>query len=163
MILFLKNLLFTIIFPGSVAVYIPLLIVHGRSITSIPRLLGLGMLLLTIGAAIYLWTVWDFAISGKGTPLPIDAPKCLVVRGLYHYCRNPMYVGVLMVILGWGALFADGWLLVYACAVGVIVHLFVVFYEESRLLQLFGDEYESYRRTVDRWLPRAPKQMTPRP
>jgi protein-S-isoprenylcysteine O-methyltransferase Ste14 len=156
-ILFVKNLLFTLIFPGAVGVYIPLLIARGRSVSSFSSLLVLGILLLAIGSIIYLWTVWEFAMRGKGTPLPVDAPKILVVRGPYRYCRNPMYVGVLMVILGCGGLFADEWLLVYAGVVGVIVHLFVVFYEEPTLKKLFGDEYESYRCIVGRWLPAPPK------
>ncbi len=98
--LFAKNLLFTILILGTVAVFTPLLIARGRSITSYALPILNGVVLLAAGASIYLWTVWDFAPFGKGTPLPIDAPKKLVVRGLYRYKRNPMYVAVLTVILG---------------------------------------------------------------
>jgi protein-S-isoprenylcysteine O-methyltransferase Ste14 len=106
-----------------------------------------------MGAGIYAWTVWDFASFGRGTPLPIDAPKKLVVRGMYRYTRNPMYSGVILVILGWASVFALGWLFVYALGVGVVFHLFVVMYEEPRLKQLFGEEYETYRAGVGRWVP----------
>ena len=86
--LFLKNLLFTVVAPGTVAVYLPALIV--RSAT--PGWLWLGAPFFIAGTAIYAWTVWDFAVGGKGTPAPIDAPKILISRGLYRFVRNPMYV-----------------------------------------------------------------------
>src|SRR4030066_2061855 len=116
--LFLKTLLFPIRVPGTGAVHLPLLITRGRGISSNPLGLAIGILLLILGAAIYSWTVWDFATIGKGTPLPLDAPKKLVVRGLYRYTRNPMYLGVILVILGWAGLFGYGWLLLYALGVG---------------------------------------------
>ncbi len=151
--LFLKNLLFSILVPGSVAVYIPLLISSGSNITSHLWLRMVGTFIIALGAAIYSWTVWDFASFGRGTPLPIDAPRKLVVRGLYQYIRNPMYMGVILVILGWSAAFASVWLLLYALGVLIIVHLFVVVYEEPRLKMLFGAEYVTYHSIVGRWVP----------
>ncbi len=85
---------------------------------------------------------------------PSDAPKKLVVRGLYRYTRNPMYVGVLTVLLGWAAMFRGTTLLLYAFCVGICFHLFVVLYEERRLGQQFGAEYHDYCEKVGRWLPR---------
>ena len=135
------------------AVYIPLLIAHSRIVGASLFLFVIGVALLALGSVIYLWTVWDFARSGRGTPLPMDAPKILVVRGLYRYTRNPMYLGVITAILGWSALFSDGWLLLYALGVWVSTHLFVILYEEPRLTKLFGSEYEKYCQTVSRWVP----------
>ena len=113
----------------------------------------IGLVLLSIGATTYLWTLWDFEYTGGGTPLPIDAPKKLVIIGLYRYIRNPMYVGVIMIILGWASVFTDWRFLIYALGVGIAVHLFVVMFEEPRLNELFGVEYESYRMVVGRWIP----------
>jgi protein-S-isoprenylcysteine O-methyltransferase Ste14 len=152
--LFLKNLLFTVLVPGAVAVYVPLIITSDQDIAKDLIYRAIGTLLLLMGALIYLWTVWDFASLGKGTPLPLDAPRHLVVRGLYRIIRNPMYLGVLLVITGWAGIFASEWLLVYALGVGVVVHLFVVFYEEPKLSILFGKEYEVYCQDVGRWMPR---------
>ena len=154
MVLFLKNLLFTIFVPGTVAVYIPLLIAQNRSPAS-GLMLAFALSVLVSGAAIYTWCVWDFATFGRGTPAPIDAPKKLVVRGLYRYTRNPMYVGVLTVILGWAAFFQTANLVLYALAVGTCFHLFIIFYEERHLAGEFGSQYEAYRAKVARWLPRA--------
>jgi protein-S-isoprenylcysteine O-methyltransferase Ste14 len=151
--LFIKNVIFTLVVPGTVAIYIPLIIAHSRISSASPFLFVMGMALLALGIVIYLWTVWDFTIYGRGTPLPMDAPKTLVVHGLYRYTRNPMYLGVIMVILGWSALFSDGWLLLYALGVWVSTHFFIVLYEEPRLTKLFGSEYEGYRQRVSRWVP----------
>jgi protein-S-isoprenylcysteine O-methyltransferase Ste14 len=154
MVLLLKNLLFTVLVPGTVAVYVPLRIVSVRSPDwGLQSLAAVALLLL--GAAVYAWCVWDFASFGRGTPAPIDAPKQLVVRGLYRYSRNPMYVGVLALILGWALLFQAASLLIYALAVAACFHLFVVLYEERHLLAEFGSRYRDYRAEVPRWLPRV--------
>ena len=88
----LKSILFTVLIPGTAAVYVPLLAVRGRAAAGgVSMVLGASMV--AIGVSIYLWCVWDFATFGRGTPAPIDAPKKLVVRGLYRFTRNPMYVG----------------------------------------------------------------------
>jgi protein-S-isoprenylcysteine O-methyltransferase Ste14 len=84
----------------------------------------------------------------------LDAPKRLVIRGLYRYTRNPMYVGVLTAILGWALIFKSSTLVFYGLCVGACFHLFVVFYEERRLRRLFGSEYDDYCARVGRWLPR---------
>ncbi len=157
--LLIKNLLFTIFIPGTVAVYLPLLIAHGRSFVSEPAFLIIGIVLILIGTVVYGWTVYDFAVSGKGTPLPIDAPRKLVVRGLYRYVRNPMYLGVLLVILGWVWVFADLRIWLYGLVVALIAHVFVVRYEEPHLENTFKDEYVAYKASVGRWLPRI-KRVT---
>ncbi len=152
MVLLLKNLLFTFAVPGTVAVVIPHWIA-GRAQASSGRPLVLALLLFAIGAAIYSWCVWDFASYGRGTPAPIDAPKRLVVRGLYRWTRNPMYVGVLTVILAWAVLFQVTGLVAYAAIVATCFHLFIVLYEEPHLEREFGEQYAEYRSHVGRWLP----------
>ena len=58
------------------------------------------MALILVGAAGLLWCFFDFVTKGRGTPNPLDAPKKLVVNGLYRYSRNPMYVAGLLVLCG---------------------------------------------------------------
>lgn len=151
--LLLRNLLFTLLVPGTVAVAVPLLLAGDRPRAS-GGLLALACVLLGAGAAVYAWTVWDFAAYGRGTPAPIDAPRRLVVRGLYRWTRNPMYVGVLCVILGQALLFRAWALVLYAAGVALAFHLFVRLYEEPHLRRSFGEAYETYRARVPRWLPR---------
>lgn len=159
MVLFFKNLLFTLIVPGTFAVYLPLLIVPSRPLVMGPAF-GIGCLLVLLGASIYAWCVWDFATFGRGTPAPIDAPKKLVVRGLYRYTRNPIYTGVLTVILGWATLFGAFELVPYAVGVGAFFQMLVVVFEEPQLRAEFGSEYEQYCAHVGRWLPRLPAGPT---
>ena len=151
--LLVRNLVFTGLVPGTVAGLVPWLLVGDRA----PEPGGarvLALLLFAVGIALYGWCVWDFASFGRGTPAPIDAPRHLVVRGLYRLSRNPMYLGVLAVILGWAALFAHATVVVYAVAVFTAFHTFVVYYEEPHLAQTFGDEYAAYRASVARWIGR---------
>jgi len=151
--LLLKNLLFTLLVPGTVAVYLPWMIA-GRQVPASGLVSVIGFSLLALGVAIYACCVWDFATFGRGTPAPIAAPEKLVVRGLYRYTRNPMYVGVLTVILGWAVHFRAAELLSYALVVGTCFQLFIILYEERQLKRAFGSEYEDYCARVGRWLPR---------
>ncbi len=153
MALFLKNLTFTLLVPGSVAFYVPLLIASPAPADGLPQgIRWLGLAPLAAGVAIYLWCAWDFAIFGRGTPAPIDAPTRLVIRGPYRYVRNPMYVGVLSAIVGWALYLASARLCLYGAAVWTAFHLFVVLYEEPDLRSRFGAEYERYCAVVNRWL-----------
>lgn len=151
--LFWKNLVFTIAIPGTVAVVLPLWLVAGKEPGSTLAII-LALPFLIFGAAIYTWCVWDFATLGRGTPLPLDAPKKLVVRGLYRHSRNPMYVGVLCIILGWLVMFQSLVLAAHALAVFTLFQLFITLYEEPHLRRVFGAEYENYCRKAGRWLPR---------
>ena len=111
--LFLKIALFTLVVPGAVAVLVPLLLGGDRTVAG-GAWLGLAVCLFALGVALYVRAVWDFAVLGKGTPAPIDAPKRLVVRGIYRYSRNPLYIAMLTLIAGWAAFFGTAVLLAYA-------------------------------------------------
>ena len=114
----------------------------------------LGVVPIAIGLACYLWCAWDFATAGQGTPGPWDAPRRFVARGLYRIVRNPMYIGVVLILLGESIVFKSLSLLIYAALVWVAFFLTVVGYEEPTLTKRFGATYEEYCRTVPRWLPR---------
>jgi len=157
MILLLKNLLFMVIVPGAAAVYLPLYIAREWSAASGGGFFS-ALVLFTAGGAMYVWCMWDFAVFGRGTPAPIDPPKKLVVRGLYRYTRNPMYLSVMTVILGWAVLYQAEVLGLYALALGLIFHLFILFYEEPHLRGVFGKEYEDYCAAVGRWVPKLPRR-----
>ena len=95
-----------------------------------------------------------FALQGLGTPAPIAPTQHLVVTGLYRYVRNPIYVAVTAVIFGQAVLFGDWRLFAYGAVFWLLVHLFVVGYEEPTLEGSFGAEYEAFRINVPRWIPR---------
>ena len=151
MSLFAKNVLFTVLVPGTVGVYVPVFVFAHRAVASGWQSFA-ALLLMSAGTATYLWCIWDFASFGRGTPAPIDPPRHLVARGLYRYSRNPMYIGVLTVICGWALLFESIPIAAYGLVVGFCFHLFVVFYEEPALARQFGASYAQYRVNVRRWL-----------
>lgn len=153
----LKTLIFTIFIPGSVTVLFPYLILSsglGRFEIGIGIFRFTGLFLLASGVLIYLWCAWGFTFIGRGTPLPIEPPKELVAEGLYRFVRNPMYVGVLLVIFGEAVYFASAALLLYAILIFTMFHSFTVFYEEPTLKKKFGEPYEKYCNTVPRWIPK---------
>jgi protein-S-isoprenylcysteine O-methyltransferase Ste14 len=153
---FVRNLLFTIVVPGAGAVWMPWWVLTrfdpAAAATAWPALF-----VIALGAALYLWCVWMFAVVGRGTPGPWDAPRRVVATGPYRWVRNPIYLAALLVVFGEAWLFLSPPLLIYAGAMAILFHLFVIGYEERTLRRRFGDAYLEYRRTVPRWLPRLPK------
>lgn len=153
----LQTLLFTIVVPGTVAVVVPRYLIRDFPTPTHGTFSAVGVAVIVLGACIYFRCAWEFAVRGLGTPAPIAPTKFLVVSGLHRYVRNPMYLGVALVILGEAALFQAPHLALYAAAMLLTAHLFVVFYEEPTLRRQFGESYEEYRRTVPRWVPRFRK------
>ncbi len=159
----LKTLIFTILVPGTVAGIVPWLLLQssGEAANLTPSLWLIGLLPLLLGVGLYFWCAGAFTFIGKGTPAPIDAPVFLVRAGPYQWVRNPMYLAVLSVIIGEAILFHSLLLVGYALLAWVVVHLFVVFFEEPSLRRQFGESYAVYLRTVPRWLPRFSPQTVP--
>jgi protein-S-isoprenylcysteine O-methyltransferase Ste14 len=148
----LKTLLFTILVPGTVAGYIPLFLLDRDLRVWKSPLAAIGWMLIVVGAGIYLVCAFDFSVTGRGTPAPIDAPKRLVSGRLYRITRNPMYVGVLSVIAGEGIIFKSSAIGKYWLVVAIFFHLFVLLYEEPTLREKFGESYREYCRQVPRWI-----------
>jgi protein-S-isoprenylcysteine O-methyltransferase Ste14 len=113
-----------------------------------------GYVLAGIGAIGVLDSFRRFAIEGLGTPAPAFPTTSLIVTGLYRFVRNPMYVGVIALILGQALLLANLTLMIYAFCVWAAFHLFVMFYEEPTLGRRYGAEYAAYCAGVRRWIPR---------
>src|SRR5437867_2803800 len=156
--LLLRALVSFLILPGTVAGLIPAWIVstdHRRGDGLI-----VGVAPLAIGVMILLWCVRDFYVSGRGTLAPWDPPKRLVIVGLYHFTRNPMYAGVLLLLAGWCLLAASPLLVGYNVILAIGFHLRVVLYEEPRLKKQFGDEWASYGAAVPRWMPGLPRRKS---
>lgn len=153
----LKSLLFLVLAPGMVAGYIPLGLLRGGAHVETGILAYLAFPLWLFGGIVLLWSFWNFLREGRGTPAPIDAPKELVAVGFYRYVRNPMYVGILAMIIGHFLWFGYWSLLVYAVAVFTAFYTFVTLYEEPTLKKRFGPAYEEYLKQVPGWIPRIPR------
>ena len=154
----LGSFFFLLLAPGVIAGVVPRWISHWQikaplfGIAAF-RVIGAGFIVL--GVPMLLDSFARFAVQGLGTPAPVFPTKHLVVTGLYRYVRNPMYVGVIAVIVGQGLLFGDRRVLEYGALVWLAFHLFVLSYEEPNLRRTFGDEYREFCRNVPRWVPRA--------
>ncbi|HEY8698840.1 MAG TPA: PEMT/PEM2 methyltransferase family protein [Rhizomicrobium sp.] len=120
----------------------------------LPQLRAIGVLLAVAGAVPLIESFRRFAVEGLGTPAPIAPPQRLIVTGFYRYVRNPMYVGVVAVILGEALIVGDVRLLTHAAIVWLAFHIFVLAYEEPTLARTYGPEYETFRANVPRWVPR---------
>ena len=157
--LLLKNLVFTLVVPGFVAGWVPLRWLQ-RGVRP-PETWALNHFastpLFLAGAAIYVHCVWHFARTGRGTPAPIDAPRKLVQRGLYRWVRNPMYLGVLLLVFGEAVFFFSLTLLLYTVFLASAFQVFVLAYEEPALRDRFGAIYSDYCNVVNRWWPRRPR------
>lgn len=154
--LFLRNLFFTILQPGIVAGLIPFLILGAQVKEAFGQTWQFyhycGAFLFLLGFIIMSICIVNFALRGRGTLSPADPTKKLVATGLYQFSRNPMYVGVTLMLIGEAIFFQSLVLSLYAFFIFMAFHLFIVFFEEPRLKRDFGDEYDGYCKQVRRWL-----------
>ena len=150
-----RSLLWTFLLPGVVTYFMPRWYGGLRAANlhfDVPGYIGL--FLISCGLIPLLHSIYEFAHRGKGTLSPVDPPKTLVVSGLYRYVRNPMYVGVLSILLGETLLLRTRGMMIWAFTFFLMVNFWVLVYEEPVLERMFGASYSEYCRRVRRWLPR---------
>lgn len=94
------------------------------------------------------------AIDGRGTPVPVAAPRRLVVSGPYRFVRNPMAIAGLVQGACVGAAMGSPLVLAYVVAGGLIWNAFVRPLEELDLEMRFRDDFAEYRTHVRCWIPR---------
>ena len=147
-------------FPVTVDVLVPAWLLRASDAQlDLDPLRALGVPLIVAGAALLIDSVFlRFAREGKGTLVPIDPPRFVVRGGAYQLVRNPMYVANVTLLVGVAILFASWLVLGWAVVMLVVFHLFSVAYEEPALRREFGDDYEAYRRSVGRWIPRRSRR-----
>lgn len=157
--LWIRGLVFTLLVPCVVGGYLPFLIYKGSGVQG--GLWSVGWLFVGLGATTYGLCLFAFLISG-GTPAIFftrhlkfvlgEEPPKLVTQGLYRVSRNPMYVGVLLAVLGQAVLFASPQIAFYWALLALCFHLVVVLLEEPHLRRQRGASYDEYCRQVPRWL-----------
>ena len=114
----------------------------------------LGVWLIANGAGLAGWCVNLFNIEGRGTPLPLDPPTRFVASGPYRFVRNPMMLGIWLVLGGEAFLYQSKAVAAYLLVIMALAATFVRFIEEPDLERRFGPPYLAYKRTVPRWVPR---------
>lgn len=113
----------------------------------------LGLVFIVLALLADLWSLFLF-LRARTTPNPMKPQNTsqLVISGLYRYTRNPMYLGMLIMLLGWG---------IYLGSLSpfLILPLFIwvintqqIFPEEAFLTKKFGASYQAYLQAVPRWL-----------
>ena len=148
--LFINATIAVLALPGVVAFLVPLsLLVPGDSLRPVH---WWGLVVVALGTALLAACVREFYVAGRGTLAPWQPPQALVVSGPYRRSRNPMYVGVVIILAGWAITYASPGLALYAVVILTVFHLRILWYEEPRLAAGSGDEWSRYRDSVRRWL-----------
>jgi protein-S-isoprenylcysteine O-methyltransferase Ste14 len=154
----LGSLVFFILAPGTVAGFVPWWLTRwriGPPFFGIGALRWIGVALIVLGSLPLLSSFARFAWDGLGTPAPIAPPANLVVTGFYRRVRNPIYLALLIILLGEALLFGDEGVAAWGVLFWLFTFAFVVIYEEPMLRQQFGEAYRTYCKNVPRWVPRV--------
>jgi protein-S-isoprenylcysteine O-methyltransferase Ste14 len=152
------SLVFFVLAPGTIVGLVPFWLTGwhvGPPLFGLPGLQAAGVILLLLGLASLVESFMRFATIGLGTPAPVAPPTRLVVSGQYSYVRNPIYVAILVMLVGQSTILGSTVLLQYALLVWGFFHAWVLIYEEPTLATQFGPSYEAYRQNVRRWWPRV--------
>ena len=152
-----RALLAFALLPGVVAFLVPLWLAWPA--VRAGTFHWIALVLLAPGLALLLWCVREFYVTGKGTLAPWDPPRHLVAVGPYRVSRNPMYLGVVLILAGWTIAFASPMLAIYGLIVAGAFHLRVRLNEEPFLSRTHGTQWTQYAGRVPRWLFRSRRAL----
>jgi len=127
--------------------YFPLYAINHEALHYLAAGLALsGLIIIIISVATFL--------RAKTTVNPIkpDATNTLVASGIFRYSRNPMYLGLLLILLGFATFLGDIVALIPALMFVVFITEFQIKPEEKALREKFGTQYGEYSKRVRRWL-----------
>ena len=121
-----------------------------------PRLLRypinlIGILPLFAGFILRFWAGSTF-YKQKLKIISIKASNKLIISGPYKYSRNPLYLGFILIGLGYSLIFDSLSSLVLLTIGSVFGHFYVILHEEKTLVKAFGKEYLKYKEKVRRWI-----------
>lgn len=139
--------LFTFYFPFQLAS-------HDKPVTDFAWFKYSAVLFWIIGAWIIVQCSVDIIRRGRGTPAHLDPPKSLMINGWYRHVRNPIYLGALIVQVGYIIWFGSMMAILYTLLFFLAFHFLIILVEEPILRNTFGETYEEYQKKVPRWLPR---------
>lgn len=109
--------------------------------------------LLVIGLAILLAAVLDFSRSETTVnPLEPEKAESLVVSGLFRFTRNPMYLGMALILFAWALYLANALAIIGPVLFIASITVLQIKPEEEALGKIFGQDYAEYRKRVRRWL-----------
>ena len=85
-------------------------------------------------------------------PKPWTTTPEILVDGIYKYTRNPMYLMMVLVCIGFSIILDEVWVLILAPVCGFVIYLTAIRHEEVYLEEKFGDSYREYKKNVRRWI-----------
>ena len=105
------------------------------------------------GVIVAILGVWAFR-QAKTTVNPVTPEKAssVVTGGIFSYTRNPMYVGLTALLVGWAIWLAAPWVFLGPVALVLYLTRFQIIPEERVMSAKFGRDYDDYRNRVRRWL-----------
>ena len=119
----------------------------------IPGRLLFSVMLIVVGVAIALAGVLAFrAAETTVNPTSPDASSSVVSKGVYRWSRNPMYVGLLLVLGGWAFHLSHALAFAFLPVFVLYMNRFQIYPEEKAMCSKFGVEYRSYMESVRRWI-----------
>ena len=127
--------------------------VAGHLEISFPSRVLWAVVLVCVGQGIAIAGMVAFR-RAKTTVNPVKASSAssLVIRGVYRYTRNPMYVGLLLTLLAFAVFLANPLAVLWVVVYVLYITRFQIIPEERVLASLFGAEYEAYKGRVRRWV-----------
>lgn len=154
----IRTVIVAALLHGTFTVTVPVLILRWTDdttliATTIGQFRWLGALPLGFGIYLYVSSA-AFLLRRRTSAIPGPKPAVLSTDGWYAHTRNPLLLGVVMILLGEAVLFSSLAVLGYALTYWSWLTAFVVLKEEPDLRQAFGAQFEAYCRDVPRWIPR---------
>lgn len=120
---------------------------------SAPLRTAVAIAIALVGMGFALTAILSFRrASTTVNPTKPQATSSLVISGVYRVTRNPMYLGLLFVLVAWAVSLSSPWALLGPVAFVLYIRRFQIVPEERALAALFGSEYSAYRSRVRRWL-----------
>jgi len=110
----------------------------------------IGALLIAASAGLGIPAILSFRAAGTHVE-PWKPTSVLVTGGIFRRLRNPMYVGLILFLVGLAVLLASDWMLVMTVVFVLVLHVGVVKREERYLEAKFGDAYRRYKAAVPRY------------
>lgn len=109
--------------------------------------------IITVGAiaTLALWSLILFRRSGED-PNPFKPTSRMVQQGPYRFTRNPMYLAMLLVCVGFAVMLENVWILLLTPVAAFVLQRYAIAPEEEYLERRFGEDYVAYKRRVRRWL-----------
>jgi len=114
----------------------------------------IGIACFFLGLALFIKSVDLFIKIGNGTLAPWNPTRKLIISSLYQFTRNPMLLGVNLILFGLALTLKSTYILIWNGIFLLINQIYFINSEEPKLIQKFGSEYTEYMNHVPRWIPR---------